>query len=99
MDVGVHFLLLPATGAEVDDADVGFARFAEEDVFGLEVAVDDAFGLQEAETSEELAGEAADEGQGEADEVVGADEFVQVDGEAGRDDAEVGAEVEGGGDA
>jgi hypothetical protein len=30
---------------------------------------------------------------------VGADEFVEVDGEAGRDDAEVGAEVEGGGDA
>ena len=28
---------------------------------------------------------------------MGADEFVEVDGEAGRDDAEVGAEVEGGG--
>jgi hypothetical protein len=61
--------------------------------------VDDAFVLQEREAGQELTGEAPDEREREADEVVGADEFVEVDGEAGRDDAEVGAEVEGGGDA
>lgn len=46
-----------------------------------------------------MATEAADEREREADEVMRADEFVKVDGEAGRDNAEVGAEVEGGGDA
>jgi hypothetical protein len=46
LDVRVHLLLLAAGGAEVDDADIGLARFAEEDIFGLEVAVDDVFVLQ-----------------------------------------------------
>jgi len=98
LDVGVHLLLFAAGGTKVDDADVGFAGFAEEDVFGFEVAVDDAFLLEEHQTGEQLAGEATDEWQREAGEVVGADEFVEVDAEAGRDDAEVGAEVKGRGD-
>lgn len=46
-----------------------------------------------------MATEAADQWEREADEVLGADEFVEVDGEAGCDDAKMGAEVEGGGDA
>jgi hypothetical protein len=45
LDVRVHLLLLPTTRPKIDNADVGFARFAEEDVLGLEVAVDNAFGL------------------------------------------------------
>ena len=61
--------------------------------------MDDVLGLEEHEAGKELAAEAADEWEGEANEVVRADELVEIDGEAGRDDAEVGAEVEGGGDA
>jgi hypothetical protein len=61
--------------------------------------VDDAFVLQEREAGQELSSETADQREGEADEVVGADELVEVDGEAGRDDAEMGAKVEGGSDA
>lgn len=60
--------------------------------------MDDAFLLEEDEAGEELACEASDEWEGEPGEVVRADELVQVNGKAGRDDAEVRAEVEGGGD-
>ena len=41
--------------------------------------MDDSFCLQESEAGKELAGEAADEWEREADEIVGADEFVEVD--------------------
>ena len=61
LDVRVHLLLLATGRAKIDDADVCFAGFAEEDVFRFEIAVDDAFVLQEREAGQELSGEAADQ--------------------------------------
>lgn len=44
--------------------------------------MDDAFGLQEAETSEHLASEATDDAQRESREAVCPNQLVQVDAEA-----------------
>lgn len=99
LDVSVNLFLLAAAAAKVDNADVCVTGVAEEDVFWLEVAVDNAFLVEQGEADKELAGEAANEGEGEAGEVVGANELVQVDAEAGRYDAQVVAEIEGAGDA
>lgn len=51
--------------------------------------MDDAFLLEKDEASQELARKTADQWQRKTGEVVRPDELVQVDGEAGRDDAEV----------
>lgn len=59
----------------------------------------DAFGLEKSKSSQELTGKSADEREREALEIVRADELVKIDGETRRDDAEMRAEVEGGGDA
>ena len=50
--------------------------------------------LEKDQTGEQLSGEAADEGQREPSKVVSTDEFVEVDAQTGRYDAEVIAEVE-----
>ena len=67
----------------------------EQDVFGLQVAVDDALAFEQDEAVEDLLGEAADEFQREAGVVVQLDEFVEVHAEELGGDAEVAAEVEG----
>ena len=43
--------------------------------------------LEQDQTGEQLAGKATDERDGEAGEIVRADEFVEVDRQTGRDDA------------
>ena len=49
--------------------------------------MDDLLVLEQDQTGQELAREAADERDREAGEVVRADEFVEVDRQTGRDDA------------
>jgi hypothetical protein len=99
LDIRVYLFFLATRGAKVNDANVSFASLTQEDILRLEIAMNDALLLKENQTGEELTGEAADEWKREADEVVSADELVEVDREAGRNNAKMGAEVEGGGDA
>lgn len=59
LDIRTRFLLIPTTGPEVDDANIRLLSFTEQNVLGPEIAVDDAFGLQQDEAGDELTGEAA----------------------------------------
>lgn len=59
--------------------------------------MNDALLLEQNQTGKQLSGEAADEGQRKPGKVVSTDEFVEVDAQAGRYNAEVIAEVEGAG--
>lgn len=47
LNIRIHFLLLFATTAKVDDSNIGFSSFAEQDVLGFEVAMNDALVLQQ----------------------------------------------------
>ena len=73
-------------------------RVSQQDVFRLEVAVYDFMFFEEQQGVEELFRESPDESEGETAEGVELDEFVEVHGEQLRGDAEMGAEVEGGGE-
>ena len=98
LDVGVDFLLFATRAAEIDDSDVGFPGFTEQDVFWLEIAVNDVLLLQQNQTCHHLTREATDERKGKALEIVRANELVKIDRKTGRDDAEMRAEVERGRD-
>lgn len=73
-------------------------RVSQQDIFRLEVAVYDFVFFEQQQGVEELLGEPTDESEGETTEGVEFDEFVQIHGEELGTDAEVGAEVEGGGE-
>ena len=94
LDVGVRAFVLEAAAAEVDHLDGGLVRLAQEDVLGLEVAVDHALASQELERLQQLRGESADEAQREPSKVVVLDELVQVARQRLEGDAQVIAEVE-----
>lgn len=95
LNVGIDLFVLEAGRSKVDDLDVGFHRMGEEDVFGLEIAVDDLVALQQAQAAEHLLGEGPDEAEREATEVVRLDEFVQIHAEQLCGDAKMATEVEG----
>ena len=80
-----------ARAAEIDDLDGGSLWIAEEDVLGLEVAVDDAqLGRrQEQESRAELLGEFARQVEGNSAEVGVAQQIVEVVGEELKDEAQV----------
>ena len=82
--------------AEVDDLNGAALGVAEEDVFGFEVAVDDAElrGGQEEQRGAELLCEFAGEVEGNAAEVGVAEEVVEVVGEQLEGEAQVVAEHE-----
>jgi hypothetical protein len=98
LDVSVDLLLFATRAAKVDDSDVGFPSFTEQDVLRLEIAVNDMLLLQQDQTCHHLTREATDERKGKALKVVRANELVKVDRKTGRDDAEMRAEVERGRD-
>ena len=80
-----------ARAAKVDDLDGAALGVAEQDVLGLEVAVDDAelVGDEEHEGGAELLREFAREVEGDAAEVGVAEQVVEVVGEELEDEAEV----------
>ena len=63
LDVGVRAFVLEAAAAEVDHLDGGLVRFAQQNVFGFEVAVDHPLASQELERLQQLRGESADEAE------------------------------------
>ena len=67
---------------------------AEEDIFRLQIAMDDLVLLEQVQRAEELLGKSADEFQRETTEGVGFDELVEVHVEELGGDAEMAAEVE-----
>jgi len=78
LDVGVHDLVLQATGPEVGYHDAALIFALQQDVFWLQVTVDDAEVLHVAEGREQLNGESPDQAVFEALVVVHLYEFVQV---------------------
>ena len=86
--------MLETTASKVNDLDRALGRVAQQDVLGLQVAVDDPVVAHEDEGEQHLAREAPDERSREADEAVRLDEFVQVDAEKFHRDTEVVTEVE-----
>ncbi len=81
LNVGVDLFVLEAAAAEVDYLDARLVYFSQQDVFGLQVAVDDGVLAEVVEGNENLDGESLDEVEGETLEVVHLDELVQVDRE------------------
>ena len=86
--------MLKATGTKVDDLDFRMEGMRQQNVLGLQVAVNNLAALQEDQGTQHLPAESTDQTQGEAFELVGLDEFVQVHAEKFSRDAEVTAEVE-----
>lgn len=78
LDVCVDLLILHAAGAKVDDLDLRASGMGEEDVLGLQVAVDDFVAFEKHQTTEKLFGKASDELQREASKFVAFDEFIEI---------------------
>src|SRR5688500_2728863 len=67
---------------------------AQEDVFWLQVAMDDLLLLQQVEGAEHVLGEPADQLEGEAPEGIGLDELIKVHVQELGGDAKMSAEIE-----
>jgi hypothetical protein len=89
LDVGVEPLGDEAGGPKVDDLDRGLVGRTEEDVFGLEVAMNNVLFAEKFEGVSQLEGDAAHERQRHALELVVLDELVEVDREHLKGDAHV----------
>jgi hypothetical protein len=97
LDVGVHLLVGEARGAKVDDLDARPLGVDHQDVFGLEVAVDHAAADagEVLERVQQLASKLADELEGDADEALVLEQFVEVHGEEVEDQTLVAVVHEG----
>ena len=89
LDVRVHLLALEAGRAKVNDADVILVFGDEENVFRLEIAVDDAVAAEEAQAGDKAAGEGAATRDGESLEPVALHPRIQVRVEELEGDAEM----------
>lgn len=78
LDVSVDLLGFEAARAEIDDFDANFALLLDENVFRLEVAVDDLVLPHEVQAHHDLYGEVLRELQGNASVLVALDELEQV---------------------
>lgn len=94
MDVGVYLLVFETTGTKVNDLDFGMEWVVKEDVFRLEIAVNNPVLLQEAQRAQHLLSESPDELQREATERIRLDEFVEVHIQQLSRDTQMAAEVE-----
>jgi len=54
LNIRIHFFFFFATAAKIDDAAVGFPRFTQEDILGLEITVDDPLVLEQNQACEQL---------------------------------------------
>ena len=79
LDVRVDFLVLEAAATKVNDLDSRLGDFAEENVFGFEVTVDDLVLSHVVERDQDLNGETLYQTQREALKVVHLYEIIQVD--------------------
>ena len=89
LDVGVHNLVLETTASKVCNGDSTLILLFHKNVFGFQIAVDDAQLLQIAQSGEQLDGEASNQAILKALVVVHLDELVQVDGVQFKHDAEM----------
>ena len=81
LDVGVDPFVLEAARAEVNELDAALVGTLQQDVLGLQVAVNDLLLPQKLERLQDLNSESTDERERDALEVVVLNEFVQVDRE------------------
>jgi len=94
LNVRINLLVFKAAGAKVDDLDFCVQRMAEQDVFGLQITVDDPVLLEQIEGAENLLGKPADQPKREATEGIRLDELVKIHVQKLGRDAEMAAEVE-----
>ena len=89
MDVGGHALVGPARRSKVDDLDAAALGVPQQDVLGLQIAVDDVdLRLrEEGQSLEDLLGEFADEVEGNAAELCILQELVQIERQHLKDQA------------
>lgn len=78
LNVRVDLLIFKTTGAEVDDLNLRVHGMGEENVLGLEVAVNDFVLLEHYQAAQELFGKTPNDFKAEAAELVGFDELVQI---------------------
>ena len=95
LDIGVDGLALVARGPEIDDLDDGALEVLEEDVLGLQVAVDEPRLVQQGQAIQQLLCKDPDQGGAEAAELVLLDELVQIDAQQLEHQAQVLAVDEG----
>lgn len=89
LDVHEGGLVLEHASAEIDELDASPGLVLEQDVFGLDIGVDDAVLPEEDESVEDLDGEGADVGHLDGLELVELHQVVQADAEQLGDDADV----------
>jgi len=70
--------MLKATAPEINHLDLSLVWCRQKNVLGLEIAVNHTVPLQQNQTTEELLGEAPDQSQREAPEIVALDELVKI---------------------
>jgi hypothetical protein len=94
LDVGVNFLVLEAAGSKVDDLDARLVDLAEQNVFGLQVAMHNVVLAHVVKRNQDLNREPLNQRQRKALEVVHLDEIVEVYGEQFESDDEMLSEYE-----
>jgi len=78
LNVGVDPFIVEAGGAEVNDFDAALVDSLQEDIFWLQVAVDDVVLLHVGEADQDLDGEPPDQILGHPLEVVVLNELIQI---------------------
>lgn len=94
LDVGVDLLVFETATTEVDDLDTWLVDLSQENVLGLEVAMNDTVLVQVVKGDKDLDCESFDKIQRKALEVIHLDELIQVDREHFKCDHEMLPEVE-----
>lgn len=78
LNIGIDLLVLEAAGTEIDDLDLRVHRVSKQNIFWLEITVDDLVHLEKKQTAQKLFGESSNEFQGESLEAIIFDELVKV---------------------
>lgn len=94
LNVRVHFLVLEAAGAKVDHLDRRLGRVLEQDILWLEIAVHDTMKTKKRKRGKNLDRKTTNERGRESSESIRLDEFVKIDTEQLRNDAEMRAKGE-----
>lgn len=78
LNVGIHLFVFEATRAKVDDFDLRVHGMCQQNVFRLQIAVDDFMLLEQDQSLKQLFRKPSDQLQRESSEIVDLDEFIEV---------------------
>jgi hypothetical protein len=91
---GRTLFVFETTASKVDNLDLGLGRVCKQDVFGLQITVDDPMALEQNQRAKHLLGEASNELEREPTEVIALDELIKVHAQELSRDAQMTTEVE-----